>query len=350
MGFEEMPAGSPREESEDVAARRRRDAKAAYRARWNDANPDRVAAWKARYQANHHAEINERERSRRRRMRDERKRQGERDELERQREEDRRSYARRYADAHKESNRERQRAYRARRQAEDPEAYRLRRNELQRAWYERHKGRITARARDAYRTDPRPAAEKSRRHYERHAEKINQRRREAYRLDREKTLSYNREWKARERRRQAAGLPPRRIHRVRPAERDSNLAQADEFFAGTRTEDERKRIRAEWVTPTEVRKREARDAARARAIDYERNAAMVARKAEARRRATAARREEVFRTLSQVGTTPEEARMDEIARVMNARLRARPEQRRTHHNDPAAPHTGAAGQSQGLSR
>ena len=137
---------------------------------------------------------------------------------------------------------------------------------------------------------------------------------------------------------------------MKPAERDSNSAAADQFFAGARTPEQSQSIRAEWITPQEVRNLQKRDAARARAADLARNAEVTARRQEERRRQQAGLRRDILRELAKAGTTDEEARMDEIARAINAQLRSRP-QRRPHHNDPAAPHTQATAPPRGgLSR
>lgn len=315
----------------------------AYKRRYREEHPEQAAAWSLKYREKHREEVNQGERERKRRRREKQKRDA-------QQRERRREYTRRYAETHREVNRERQRAYLARRFQEDPVGFRQHRNALQREWYARHKEEVKAKARDAYRTDQRAASEQARRYYERHADEIKQRRRQSYQQDPEKVLAYNREWKARERRRKAAGVPPRRIHRVKPAERDRNSAAADEFFARARTPEEARAIRAERITPQEVREREARDAVRARAVDFERNAEVRARRQEERRRQQAALRAQILRELAEAGTTEEERRMDEIGRAINAQRRSRP-QRRTHHNDPAAPHTqGSAPHTGGLSR
>ena len=286
---------------------------------------------------------NERERANRQRRRERREREA-------QQHERRRSYSRRYAETHREANRQSQRVYLARRMAEDPVGFRGHRNALQREWYARHKEQITAKARDAYRTDQAAFSERARRHYERHADEIKKRRREAYQKDPEKILAYNREWKARERRRKAIGLPPRRIHRVTPTERDRNSAAADEFFSRARTPEQRQGLRAEWVPIREVRERQKRDAARARAADFARNAELAARRQQERSRQLAGVRADILRVLAEAGTSSEESRMDDIARAINARLRSRP-QRRVHHNDPAAPHVqGSSPSTGGLSR
>ncbi|MGC5224205.1 hypothetical protein ACPW96_16680 [Micromonospora sp. DT81.3] len=320
------PGGPRAERSEEELERWR-----AYRRRYREAHPEQVAASSLKYREKNREKNSARERERHRRKREKQQREA-------QQRERRLSYSRRYAETHRELNRERQRAYLARRFEEDPVGFRQHRNALQREWYARHKEEIKAKARDAYRTDQRSASERARRYYERHADEIKQRRRAAYQQDPEKILAYNREWKARERRRKAAGLPPRRIHRVSPAERDRNAAAADAFFTRSRTPEQARSIRAEWITVRKVRERQKRDAARARATDLARNAEVTARRQEERRRQSAGLRRDILRELAEAGTTDEEARMDEIARAINARLRSRP-QRRAHHNDPAAPHT-----------
>lgn len=319
-----------------AAAEAKYERQRSYNRRYREAHPDRVAASSLKYREKTRERARERGRERIRRKRAER-------EKKLQQQERRRAYNRRYAEAHRQQKRQAQRDYLARRFAEDPVGFREHRNMLQREWYSRNKEAIKAKARDAYRSNPVSLSARERRNYERHGDEVKRRRREAYQRNPEKVLAYNREWKARERRRRAAGLPPRRIHRVSPTDRDHNSAAADAFFARTLSPEQRQVLRLERITPRDLRERELRDAARARAIDY---AAITARYQEDRRKKLAG----VIRDLAGAGPTSEEARMDDIARTINAQLRYRP-QRRAHRDDPAAPHGPGGGPcAGGLSR
>lgn len=306
-------------ESEE-ARQRRLEAKRA----WRENNRDHIREYRREYNAAHREEINRYERERQRRVAEEQ-----------QRAEERRAKnakkARDYYHANIEQRRAYQRDYLARRKAADPDAYRAERSRLNAQWRERHKEERAAKRRDRYRDDPEEKKANARRYYERNAEKIKAKRREKYAENGEQERAANRAWRARERRRVEAGLPPHRRHRTTSAERDANLDNATVFFARHRDADAVAAIRDEARTPQHLLDAWQRDCHRARTAHYD------ARNPELRH--------DVHGRL-----TAEEKRMEDFARELNARLRMNP-RRQSGPRDPARPHAGSSLQTDhGLAR
>ncbi|NYE18110.1 hypothetical protein [Microbacterium immunditiarum] len=207
-----------------------------------------------------------------------------------------------------------------------------------RAYYHRNRDELLAATKRRNQDDPATRAAQQRRYYEKNQEHLTQRQRE-YRADpevKERYNAYNKEWRRRERARIAAGLPPRRLHRVTATERRANHDAAEAFFTRPRTPAQRNRTRQEEEpTPLELIAAWERDSARAReAFAYPQRRAELAQ-----RRAREQARQEAHLSAIQAAREAEASRMDEIARAINARLRLPARRRDPHHNDPAAPHT-----------
>ncbi len=254
----------------------------------------------------------------------------------REREQERRQRDRDRAVAWGKAHPEQRRAQRERYKDRHPDRVR----QSYRHYHERHRDEVNAKARQRAQDNPAARRDAQHRHYETHREELMQYQRE-YRADPDryqKVLAYNREWKRRERRRIAAGLPPRRLHTVTAAERRDNQAAADAFFARPITKELRARLRTDEPTPPGLIAAWHRETARFRAAHgYDQLESDLRDRhtvADARRAAALARQEERNAVRAAEG-----ARMDQIARTVNARLRLPPPARRVHHNDPAAPHT-----------
>ena len=139
-----------------------------------------------------------------------------------------------------------------------------------------------------------------------------------------------RAWKARERCRIEAGLPPHRRHRTTSTERDINLENATLFFARHREANAVAALRDEGRTPQRLLDEWQRDCYRARTAHYaERNPEL---------------RHDVAGRLS-----AEERRMDDVAREINARLRTG-KRRAIERRDAARPHAGPNSQTKGMGR
>jgi len=237
-------------------------------------------------------------------------------------------YARERYHADIEASRARARESRQAARARDPEAYRDNKKRHNEAWRSKHKDEINARLREKRLINSAPKAESARRYYEAHAEERRANRRQRYQDNREHELAKQRQWRQREQRRIAVGLPVRRLHRSSPAERLEHARAAEEFFARPMTPERRERLKAELRTPPELIEAWHRDNARFRAAQYalrhpEAGVQVVNRK------------------------EAEEERMDAIARQINDRLRVSP--RRPRHPAPYLP-PGPQRSTEGLDR
>jgi len=225
-------------------------------------------------------------------------------------------YARNRYHADLEASRSKARENRQAAQTRDPETYRANKKRHNDAWRAKHKDEINARLREKRLINPSPRAESARRYYEAHAEERRANRRQRYQDNREHELAKQRQWRQREQRRIAVGLPVRRLHRVTPAERLEHARAAEQFFARPMTAELRERLKAELRTPPELIEAWHRDNARFRAAQYalrhpEAGVHVVNRK------------------------KAEEERMDAIARQINERLRVSP--RTPRDSAPYAP-------------
>lgn len=250
-------------------------------------------------------------------------------------EEERRRYARGYYAKNREELLDYQRRYRQAQREKDPERF----HELKRArakrWRDRHTDQVNAYQRAKYRRDPQVHKERRARYYADHAEEIKAKRRERYEQNKAKELAAQQSWRDREKRRRDAGLPVRRVHPVNGEEIERNANAANEFFARTWNGDDLQQIRNGPPTPPELFAAFKRDCLKARATHH-----------------LAEQREELARLQKELGRAKpgpkpkdrrieqqhEEARLDEIGRQINERLRHREPPRRVHHLDPAAPH------------
>lgn len=294
---------------------------------WKQANPDRVAAYrhKARTENREKWLEQRREESRRRHARQ----SAERERKERLNASQRRRYAENL-DASRAYRRAAQARHLDRQRAADPEGFRERKNAAGRAWRAANRDELNRRARESYHEHPDRERAKRQRYFQAHQEEIRERRRAAYRRNPEAIKAANRRYKERERQRRAAGLPPCRRHTVPDAERAKNRAAADEFFSRPVTAERLERLRAELRTPDELLFDWARHSARARAA-YE-----LAHSPELAARV----HDELERRTPLTAREREEARMDQIARGINARLRTQPRSASPQLRPPSTPRVG----------
>ena len=306
------------EESEDASERTRE-----YKREWRQNNRDHIREYRRQYDTANRERINRNEVERKRRAAEQKRREEERREKNAKKSRD-------YYHANIEQRRAYQRAYLARRKAADPDAYREARSRANAQWRERHKDERAAKRRDEYRDDPEQKKANARRYYERNAEQIKAKRRENYAANKDRELAAARAWKARERRRIEAGLPPRRRHRTTSTDRDTNLENATLFFTKHRDANAVSALRDEGRTPLHLLEKWQRDCYRARTAHYaDRNPEL---------------RHDVPGRL-----TAEEQRMEKVAREINARLRIG-ERRAMERGDPARPHAGPGSHTEGIGR
>ena len=321
-------------ESEEERLRRERASRGRYREthvdsirernrRWKAEHPEKVKEYRARFRATHLEQIRrenrERERARAARARE----AASKVELRRVRARER--YA---ADphAHNDYQRERRKAQRA----ADPAGYRAAKNERNKRWLSAHRDEFNAKLRLKHRDNPEIKRAANSRYYAEHGEKVRERRRAYYAANREQQAENQRQWRAREKRRREVGLPPRRLHRVSAAERQANAAAADVFFSRVRSPEEVKVLRRERKTLDRERARLIRASRR------ERIAAGIASDTDPVRPVRRSQRRESEREaaarLRREARAAEAARLDDIAREINARLRQTP--RRTQPSGP----------------
>lgn len=237
--------------------RKARDSAA--RRAWNDAHPDYYRDYRERNRESIRAKGRERERQRRVRMKaeaEQRRQKLEADAERRRRDIERaREWARR--------NPDKKRAQRQRYVENNRDRIRA----MQLAYYDRNREQILQKTRERRLADPQKRREQQRRWQQANPEKVreNQRNYRSNPETAEKARAYNREWKRRERRRQLAGLPPRRLHLVSESERAANLAAATEFFTRRRRVAERRRLMEHFErTPRPVLEEWMRESALAR--------------------------------------------------------------------------------------
>ena len=306
------------DESEEARERTRE-----YKRQWRQNNQGHIREYRRNYDAANRERINRREVDRNRRAAEQQRREEERRAKNAKKSRD-------YYHANIEQRRAYQRDYLARRKAADPDAYREERSRANAEWRERHRDEQAAKRRDKYRDDPEQKKANARRHYERNAEQIKAKRREYYAANKGRELAAARAWKARQRRRIEAGLPPPKRHRTTSTERDTNLENATLFFVRHRDANAVAALRDEGRTPQRLLDEWQRDCYRARTAHYaERNPEL---------------RHDVAGRLS-----AEERRMDDVAREINARLRTG-ERRAIERRDAARPHAGPNSQTKGMGR
>lgn len=248
---------------------------------------------------------------------------------------DRRQYARDYYAKNREEYLEEQRRYRAAQRAKDPDAYRERARKRNQRWRDSHRDEVNEKIRNKYHLDPEKHRERRREYYAEHAEQQRARRREYYANNREKQNAAHRAWADRDKRRRAAGLPARQLHRPDRETRRANAAAADAFFARMWTKAELAEVRRSLATPPELWAAFKRESLKMRAAHH----LMVQREVLERLqkelgRAKPGPKPKPRLTAEQI----EEARLDAIGRQINDRLRQRQPPPRVQHVDPAVPH------------
>lgn len=283
--------------------------------RWKAENPDKVKEYAARFRERHLEQVRKQNRDRERAKAAKARRAH--DAAERRRVKGRARY---WADP--DTHRDYQRERRAAQRAADPEGYRLAKKQRNKRWRDSHKQQENAKLRAKHRDNPEIKRAAAERYYAEHGDKVRERRKAYYWANREKQLEKQREWRAREKRRRGAGLPPRRLHRVSATERAANIVAADEFFAAPRSSEQIATMRDGVKTSKRELARWARDSERARAqfafttrTDPVMPLSASARREQERALAAARRRE---------ADAAEEARLDAIARAINDQLRYEP--------------------------
>lgn len=295
---------------------------------WKAAHPGKVKEYRARFRERHLEQVRRENREGERR-RAAKKRTAE-AAAERRRVRARERYALDPA-----GNGEYQRQRRAAQRAADPDGYREAKRARNKRWRDRHREEQNAKRREKHRDNPDAKRESAARYYQTHGEQVRERRRAYYHANRDAQLEKQRQWRGREKRRRDAGLPPRRLHRTTAAERAANRGAAVEFFERERTPEQIAILKEELRTPDDAIARWERDSERARiasaiAADTDFTRPLTASQMRHRERERAARQKQVAREA-------EEARMDQIARAINDRLRTHPRSVRSHNNAPT-PH------------
>ncbi|GAA1661935.1 hypothetical protein [Microbacterium lacus] len=303
--------------------------------RWREQNADRVRAYRKQWRAEHperHRELN-RETQKRAREREQQRRRT-------------RERQRAYYEANAEKRRANTRQWRAARMAEDPEGFRAAETARRREWWASRppevRARIAREARD--KAFPEDTRERGRDYYHRNADRLNTERRAFLKEHPEKRREYQYRWLEKNRKREAAGLPVPARHRTTKQERQSNHAVADEFFLRQYTAAQIQGMRNGPPTPPALIAAFHRDSARARAahqlaedtlLQYRLAEELKTRQPTAEEQRWLIRRE---RQAEHERRQAEDARLDEIGRAVNERLRHAGNVRRAHHKDPAAPH------------
>ena len=295
---------------------------------WKAAHPEKVKEYRARFRERHLEQVRRENREGERRRAAKKRTADAAAERRRGRARDR--YAQDPA-----GNLEYQRQRRAAQRAADPDGYREAKRARNKRWRDRHREEQNAKRREKHRDNPDAKRESAARYYQTQGERVRERRRAYYQANREAQLEKQRQWRAREKRRRDAGLPPRRLHRTTAAERAANRGAAVEFFERERTPEQIAILKEELRTPDDVIARWERDSERARiasaiAADTDITGPLTASQMRHRERERAARQKQVAREL-------EEARMDQIARAINDRLRTHPRPVRSHNHAPT-PH------------
>jgi hypothetical protein len=314
--------------SDASAEERRRQVAHEGRRRWREANAEHVAEYQRKYRRRAKARDPEKwAREHREEMR--------RSNLRRRRRRERNATSRAKYAENLELSRERSRMYRRqqveREKAADPEAYRLKHNAEVRAWRAKNRDALNARRRENYRQDPEPTRVRARERFERNKEHVRAKRREYYQSNKEKVLASNRAYKERERRRREAGLPPHRLQQVTRQERERNRAAAEEFFTRPLTPERRDAL--ERTSPDLIAKWQA-ETARLRAIHGYAEDEPVRERLQREREACQLMQQRQ-RDHEAAHQAAEDARLDDIARTINNRLRTQPRRARSTPSWPA---------------
>ena len=351
MDSEAQGASREKVRTESERLERRRESRRRYRERhadelreqsrqWKAAHPEKVKEYGVRYRAAHLEQIrtSNRESARVKRAADRKSVAS----AKRRREKGRERYA-----ADPKAHREYQRKRRAAQRAADPEGYRKAKKQRTKRWRDSHRDEQNAKLRAKHRDNPEVKRAAAERYYAEHGDEVRERRRAYYWANREKQLETQRRWRAREKRRREAGLPPRRLHRVTAAERSANAKEAEEFFSRARTREEVKQMRRGPRTSAVELAQWNRASMRARlasAISADSEAVKPVAASEGRRESENL----TARRLKAKVAAAEEERMDAIAREINDRLRKTPRRAQVHRPGyaptPAPPTT-----SEGLS-
>lgn len=271
---------------------------AEYKRAWRERNGEHLAEYRGKYGEDNREKIREANREYMRRQSAK-----ERAEVEHREREAEKSRERYHADI--EASRAKARDYLQQKRAADPDGYREGKKRRNATWRERHKDEINSKLREKNLRDPSQKKARAQRDYELHGDERRESRRRSYQKNRDRELAKQKQWRDRERRRIEVGLPVRRLHKIAPAERDQNAADAAAFFARPLTPQVREQLKAELATPQHLIDALRREWARIRATDY-------ARRNPETSSDTVRRRE------------TEELRLGAIARGINDRLRRIP--------------------------
>ena len=282
---------------------------AEYKRAWRERNREHLAEYRGKYGEENREKIREANREYMRRQSEK-----ERAEIERRERKAEKARERYHADI--EASRAKARDYLQQKRTEDPDGYREGKKRRNAAWREGHKDEINAKLREKNLRDPSKKRARAQRDYELHGDERRAARRQSYQKNRDRELAKQKQWRDRERRRIEVGLPVRRLHKVAPAERDQNAADATAFFARPVTPKLREQLKAELATPQHLIDALRRDWARIRSADYARRNPETSSDTLRRREA-------------------EDVRLDAIARDINDRLRRTPRREPQRGADPA---------------
>ena len=208
------------------------------------------------------------------------------------------------------------------------------RRKASRDYYYRNKETILAKAKERHEADPAVRQKRQQKYRQSHPDRIAAAS-AAWRSKPESKLRHQeatKRWEQREQRRRDVGLPPRRIHRRTPGDKQLDACNADAFFGRDWS---RIRISDEPEhrldpTPPEMLDEWEKGCARARLRHRLRNDPAYRERIEHHREAL----QDHLR--SQVRRLAAQARIDAVARAVNDRLRTAP--RRQDSADHAAPH------------
>lgn len=265
--------------------------------------------------------------------------------IERAKKDARREYARDYYAKNRERYLEDQRRYRAERKAADPERYRQQAQARNKRWRDSHKDQENAKLRAKYAANRYPTLEQRAASYEKNAEVHRERRRAYYKANKDRINAEHRLRRSQDRARFEAGLPSRRLHSLSREERWANDVAANVFFARSRTVADLLALKREEETPDAVLTAFRRDCSRARAAHF------LHTQVEELTYLRNVLDKESPRARRLIEREAEDARMDQIARGINERLRIKPSHDDGPRVSPAAPHLHLQQQqSNGLSR
>lgn len=219
----------------------RREAQRAYKREYRQKNAERIAAYRAAYNAQNRDKVLQGKR-------DAARRQSERRRNERERRKRVRERARRWS----QDNPDKTREYRQRYREQHPDKVR----QWERAYYHRNSESRRAAAREWAERNPEHKAEGMRRWQQANREPLREYQRR-YRAENpevyERAKAASREAARRARRLKELGLPPKRVRRVKAADRLRNDQTATDFFTRQRSPVERPRIMHDYQpTPPEL--------------------------------------------------------------------------------------------------